>query len=293
MTAQRIEFNRVHRVKSHRGCFLLRKTESIRYKFAGASVPGDRNNKKHTFKPTANAMPLSTKHEDDKHLRSAPTISQHKKTIKNHQPPSTKPKDISKANSFNERIDLYYFDHGNAAFFCTTDCQPQLHTDRLARETADTANRFWAEIYGSIHIVIAILVAFVLQTLRFLLYSIVRPLLVGSVQLCGDYVIKPMLTAGFNACIQPPLMCIRNVLQSVEHMLRPVCTMLRNAVEPLALVAGALRLVEINNYHYCAAMGMTDIENAAGGSNDVDGNEGRANVSPNIRETTTKLLQDV
>lgn len=261
--AQRIEFNRVQRVKTHRGCFLMRKSESIRYKFAGVSVPGDRNkkNKQRPFGPaTSKAGPKVTdallRAEVDKKLRTAAQVPLKNKPMqdKQHEAQSQNKADKMKQGALSgERIELYHFDHGNATFFCTTDCQPTLHTDRLARETADTATRFWAEMYGSMHIVIAIVVAFVLQSLRFVLYSIVRPLLVGSVQICGDYVFKPMLTAGFNACVQPPLVFVQNVLQSIEQMLRPVCTMVRNAVEPVAMVASSLRLVEINHHHHYPA----------------------------------------
>lgn len=149
-----------------------------------------------------------------------------------------------------ERIDLYFFDRGHGSdYFCTTDCQPQLHTDRLARDTADAATRLWAEAYGSVHIVVAIAVAFVLQSLRFVLYSVVRPLLVGSIQIVGDYVIKPLLAACFNGCIQPPLVFTRNVLESLADLLRPVCSALGRLLEPLASTLGALRLVEIHHYH--------------------------------------------
>lgn len=64
-------------------------------------------------------------------------------------------------------IEIYYFDHGNSAYFHTTDCPPQLSSDKLAQITQDTATRFWAELYGSIHIVIAFMVAFLLQSYRY------------------------------------------------------------------------------------------------------------------------------
>lgn len=64
-------------------------------------------------------------------------------------------------------IEIYYFDHGNAAYFHTTDCPPQLRSDNLAQKTHDVATKFWAEFYGSIHIIIAFMVAFLLQSYRF------------------------------------------------------------------------------------------------------------------------------
>lgn len=65
-----------------------------------------------------------------------------------------------------ENIDIYYFDHGNSAYFRTTDCPPQLVSELLAQKTMSYATRFWAEIFGTIHIGVAFFIAFILQAYR-------------------------------------------------------------------------------------------------------------------------------
>lgn len=237
---QRIEFDRVHAVRKPqtRGCFEFRRPtattaqQPIRYKYATAA---DRQ------QPT-------------KKKSGAVVVSKDKLREINEQRADRPNKTSSSPFSKGERIDLYFFDRqppggDGGDFFCTTDCQPQLHSDRLARDTADAATRFWAEAYGSIHIVVAVAVAFVLQTLRFALYSVVRPLLVGGLQTVGDYVVKPLLTAGFNGGVQPPLVFVRQVLEVAGEAVRPVCVVLGRVAEPLSAMLSSIRLVEINHYH--------------------------------------------
>lgn len=148
-----------------------------------------------------------------------------------------------------DRVELYYFDHGDSGYFCTTDCPPQLSSDYLAQQTTDCATKFWAEFYGSIHIAVAVCIAFVLQTFRFLMYSIVRPMLVGSIQIVSDYGVKPLLTVLFNGILQPPLILGLNVLNSMADMLEPLARTFSRFVRPLVEVCRAFRLVEICHYH--------------------------------------------
>lgn len=146
-------------------------------------------------------------------------------------------------------MELYYFDHGNSGYFCTTDCPPQLSSDYLAQQTTDCATKFWAEFYGSIHIAIAVVIAFVLQTFRFIMYSIVRPMLVGSLQIVSDYGVKPLLTVIFNGFLQPPLILGLNLLNSMADMVEPLARTVASFVRPLVEVFRACRLVEITHYH--------------------------------------------
>lgn len=146
-----------------------------------------------------------------------------------------------------ERLEIYYFDHGNASYFRTTDCPPHIATEELAQQTIDCATKFWAELYGSLHIVVAFVVAFFLQTFRFILYSIIRPVLVGVVQMTADYLIKPMLTVMFNGLLQPPLVLAFNVFTSVCDMMEPLARMCGHFLKPVADTLRAIRFVEIYN----------------------------------------------
>lgn len=63
-------------------------------------------------------------------------------------------------------MEIYYFDHGNSAYFRTTDCPPNIATEIVAQQTTYHATKFWAEIFGAFHVGIAFFVAFILQTFR-------------------------------------------------------------------------------------------------------------------------------
>lgn len=63
-------------------------------------------------------------------------------------------------------MEIYYFDHGNSAYFRTTDCPPNIATEIVAQQTTYHATKFWAEIFGAFHVGIAFFVAFILQAFR-------------------------------------------------------------------------------------------------------------------------------
>lgn len=105
-----------------------------------------------------------------------------------------------------EKIDVYYFDHGNSAWVCpilpretsnalhvapgcgpavpgiafrdnrekivgfryykTTDNHPAKFTEYLVEKTDRYANKFWAEIFGTIQVAFAFVTSFILQLYR-------------------------------------------------------------------------------------------------------------------------------
>ncbi|XP_024936939.1 uncharacterized protein LOC107263849 isoform X2 [Cephus cinctus] len=146
-----------------------------------------------------------------------------------------------------ERIDIYYFDHGNSAYYRTTDSPPILATEKCAERTDFIATRFWAEIFGTVHIGIAFVTAFILQLLRFVLFSIIRPLTVGILQLLADYFIKPFLSILFNALIQPILILLYNVATSFRDLCEPLAEAFGFFLREVANVFKSLRIVEVNN----------------------------------------------
>ncbi|KAH0821307.1 hypothetical protein GEV33_001484 [Tenebrio molitor] len=62
----------------------------------------------------------------------------------------------------NARVDYYYFDHGNAQYFHTTDTPPVMKCEILAEKTERYTTRFWAEFFASIHIGVAFLTILIL-----------------------------------------------------------------------------------------------------------------------------------
>ncbi|XP_051172406.1 uncharacterized protein LOC127288794 [Leptopilina boulardi] len=145
-----------------------------------------------------------------------------------------------------EKIDIYYFDHGNSAYFQTTDSPPILATEKCADKTENAATRFWAEIFAVAHIGCAFFTAFILQFIRFILHSTIRPLTVGILQMFADYFIKPMLSILFNALIQPFLIFFYNITTSIKDLCEPIAEAIGFFLREAANFLRAFRIVEIN-----------------------------------------------
>ncbi|XP_058804504.1 uncharacterized protein LOC131671797 [Phymastichus coffea] len=146
-----------------------------------------------------------------------------------------------------EKIEIYYFDHGNSAYYRTTDIPPVLTSEAKAEKTALVATRFWAEIFGYIHLAISFLTALILQSLRFLLFSIIRPLIIGTIQLVADYFVKPLLSIMFNGLIQPILILFYNIATSIRDCCEPIAAALGFFIKEFAVLFTSCRLVEVNN----------------------------------------------
>ena len=85
------------------------------------------------------------------------------------------------------------------------------------------------------------------STCSFILYSMLRAIIVGFLQITSDYFIKPLLAVLFNGLCQPPFIFIRNVLQSICKMLDPVAKLLTTFLRPIADLVRAFRVVEVKN----------------------------------------------
>ncbi|GJQ84528.1 hypothetical protein Trydic_g20025 [Trypoxylus dichotomus] len=145
------------------------------------------------------------------------------------------------------KFDVYYFDHGDSAYFKTTDCSPALFTEMLAEKTEAYTSRFWAETFGTIHIGFSFFTSFILQLLRFVLQSLIRPLTVGFTQLTSDYCFKPCLAVIFNGIIQPPLIFFYNIATSLRDLFDPIAEGIGYFLRELANVFRSVRLIEVNS----------------------------------------------
>lgn len=140
-------------------------------------------------------------------------------------------------------IGIYPFEYGCAEYLKTHDCPPQIISMILAERATHYATRFWAEFFGSLQIGVAFLVTFLLQTYRFVLYSLVNILLVEFLHMTSDYFVKPVLTVLFNGYLQPPLIFCFNILSSIRDISQPITDTINNFMKPLATVGRSLRLV--------------------------------------------------
>lgn len=150
------------------------------------------------------------------------------------------------------RVDVYYFDHGNADYLRTTDRPPKISTDKVAEKTEAYTTRFWAEIFGTCHIGVSFCTSFILQLIRFILYSLLRPLTIGFLQLLSDYFFKPFLTTVFNSFIQPPLTFLYNVATSIRDLCEPIAKAIGYFLKEISDVIRAFRIVEIFQVKRCS-----------------------------------------
>lgn len=130
-------------------------------------------------------------------------------------------------------------------YYRTTDSPPILTTEKCAEMTDQAATRFWAEIFGTVHIGTAFLTAFILQLIRFILFSLVRPLTVGILQLFADYFMKPLLSIIFNALIQPVLILLYNIATSIKDLCEPLAEAIGLFLREIANLCRAIRIIEI------------------------------------------------
>ncbi|KAH8378802.1 hypothetical protein KR009_001425 [Drosophila setifemur] len=144
-------------------------------------------------------------------------------------------------------IGVYPFEHGCADYLSTTDTHPKINAIILADRATTYATHFWAELFGLLHIAVAFFAAFILQSYRFILYSLFNTLIVGLLNMTSDYLVKPFLTMLFNGYLQPPLIFVFNILSSVRDILEPVAHTLDHFMKPVATVGNSFRLVDVNN----------------------------------------------
>ncbi|TDG43410.1 hypothetical protein AWZ03_010180 [Drosophila navojoa] len=156
------------------------------------------------------------------------------------------PKWNKKAAARHTCIGIYPFEHGCADYLSTTDTHPKINSIVLADRATTYATHFWAEFFGLLHIAVAFVVSFLLQSYRFLLYSLVNTLIVGLLHTTSDYLVKPFLTVIFNGFLQPPMIFLYNVMCSLRDILDPLAETLAHFTKPLATLGSSLRLIHVN-----------------------------------------------
>ncbi|XP_045479995.1 uncharacterized protein LOC123684678 [Harmonia axyridis] len=143
------------------------------------------------------------------------------------------------------RVDVYYFDHGNASYLRTTDNPPFIRTEIVADQSEEYNIKFWGEIFGTIHIGISFITSFILQFFRFLLHSVIRPLTIGLLQITSDYFFKPFLATFFNAIIQPPLIFFYNISTSLRDICDPIAEGIGYFIREISILFRSCRLVDV------------------------------------------------
>lgn len=134
-------------------------------------------------------------------------------------------------------------------YFHTTDMPPVLATEKCVENVSTAYTRFWAGIFGYVHIGLTFFTTLILQIIRCILFSLIRPLTVGIIQLVADYFLKPLLSITFNGIIQPILILFYNIATSFRDCCEPLAMTLGFCLKEFALLLRSCRLVQItHNY---------------------------------------------
>lgn len=130
------------------------------------------------------------------------------------------------------------------------DRSPLASTELLAERTENYTTKFWAEMFGTLHIGFSFCTSFCLQFCRFITVSLIRPLTVGLMQVSSDYLLKPLLATVFNAVLQPPLIFLKNLAVSFRDFVRPLAESIGFFLREIATVFSAFRFVEVKQTRF-------------------------------------------
>lgn len=79
-----------------------------------------------------------------------------------------------------------------------------------------------------------------------MLYSLIRPITVGFLQITADYLVKPFLTIIYNGIFQPPMILLYNVLTSISDIFEPLSLIICHILRPFGELFHEFRLVQIH-----------------------------------------------
>lgn len=107
--------------------------------------------------------------------------------------------------------------------------------------------RVWQEVNGVIQIFLDFFLIFLLETLKLILVTVFKKLIVGVIRLTGDHALKPLFAAIFNSLLQPSFVLFWNMTTGVRKIMQPLVYLLGDMSIPLSNLIRAFRLVEYNN----------------------------------------------
>jgi len=107
--------------------------------------------------------------------------------------------------------------------------------------------RVWQEVNGVLQIFLDFFIIFLLETLKLILVTVFKKLIVGVIRLTGDHALKPLFAAVFNSFLQPTFVLFWNMTTGVRNILQPLVYLLGDMSIPLSNVIRAFRLVEYKN----------------------------------------------
>ncbi|XP_060810842.1 uncharacterized protein LOC132904444 [Amyelois transitella] len=142
-------------------------------------------------------------------------------------------------------FEVYYFENAEASHLAACGGARLTAVERAAGPAQRRAAALLAELLAAARLLIAAPVALFLALLRCLLET-QRSVVCGLVQTWSDYALKPALAMLYNAVLHPPLVFAGSAARGSRAALRPALAALGDALQPLARVLGAVRLVHVH-----------------------------------------------
>ncbi|KAL6473615.1 hypothetical protein MHYP_G00171760 [Metynnis hypsauchen] len=105
----------------------------------------------------------------------------------------------------------------------------------------------WRRVFQSISMPVIIILVFIIELLRFLMQTLFKGLVVELVAVVGEQVILPLTEAVYYRTLQPLITCLTGVTAGIRDILQPILEIIDHAIQYVAQLIRAFRLVQINN----------------------------------------------
>ncbi|KAL7867523.1 hypothetical protein SRHO_G00089070 [Serrasalmus rhombeus] len=105
----------------------------------------------------------------------------------------------------------------------------------------------WRRVFQSISVPLIITSVFIIELLSFLMQTLFKGLVVELVAVVGEQVILPLTEAVYYRTLQPLITCLTGVTAGIRNLLQPILEIVDHAIQYVAQLIQAFRLVQINN----------------------------------------------
>ncbi|KAI9554106.1 hypothetical protein GHT06_019378 [Daphnia sinensis] len=149
-----------------------------------------------------------------------------------------------------ETIEIFTYDKTNTEFNQVSERRRRARADGLSEAAFELSSRFCSEVTTVIGLPFVIVLAFLLQSLRFVTAGLLRPLLIGLVIGISDGLLKPLLAALHNGVVVPLATFLHNVGSALQTSLIPLAGIVGLMTEPLGRLLRSCRLIDIHQHHH-------------------------------------------
>ncbi|XP_057375726.1 uncharacterized protein LOC130696639 isoform X2 [Daphnia carinata] len=149
-----------------------------------------------------------------------------------------------------ETIEIFAYDKTNTEFNQVSERRRRAKADGLSEAAFELSSRFCSEVTTVIGLPFVIVLAVLLQSLRFVTAGLLRPLLIGLVMGISDGLLKPLLAALHNGVVVPLATFLHNVGSALKTSLIPLAGIVGLMTEPIGRLLRSCRLIDIHQHHH-------------------------------------------